>query len=591
MKNRKWERTLIITAILACLLWTCRCAIVFSTIPDGIYLSDLGSFPYARWIYRLAIQYANTARSSSPLDEWDMSVEKAELVWKHRQIQIPDKALYAQLTIRIPPEKSDNRQKRIGYNRHLLEWLKRGAALDPGNALYNLRMAHIHFENACEYNRYLTFEKHPYTVMRSLTYPRSGQMPMIIHDRTMLETGVTLYRKALSKPLLTYQYETVRTLTRHLSRPWITEQFMLRVDDYYSITRSPYLGQTRAFFGVARRLAHEGDTKTAQELLDINAWLHMRSNELDGPMRRAELLDHTATLWDIAVDQSNTADALKYHNLNEAMSRWFEPSQRAISYLNHLPFASLYAQSEWAYAMNILVWLVLASLIRELAWRIYLRITRKPLSELIPSRVPMTLSTICAGIAVVSFLVSIMLPTTEIGLYEWMVNILPCFGTVLITVCWFVGRFQFKRQCELEGIPVPKRWVELSCNLATLASIGLVWYMFYQSALVDHSYDTLASIGALPIIAVVVLCLWFKLSTPDYYALANRETRRFLTRLVVLIAASVMPLLLIQEVVMLQVGKTGLPAYKSIDTVIKYDQAITRECVQQVQRLLKDANR
>ncbi len=591
MRNRVKERALITVAILACLFWTCRCAIVFSTIPDGIYLSDLGSFPYARWIYRLAIQYANTARSSSPLDEWDMSVEKAESVWKHRQIQIPDRALYAQLTIRIPPEKSDNRQKRIGYNRHLLEWLKRGAALDPGNALYNLRMAHIHFDNACEYNRNLTVAWRIDPVRRSLTYQRSAQMPLIIHDRAMLDVGITHYRKALSKPLRTYQYETARTLTRHLPRPWVTEQYMLRVVDYYHITESPYLGQTRILFGVARRLAQEGDTQTAQELLDINAWLHMRSTELDGPMRKAELFDHTATLWDIAVDQAKTVDAQRYLNMNQRMSRWGAPSQGPIDYLNNLPYTSLYAQSEWAYAMNILIWLVLASLVRELAWSIYRRIARKPLSEFCASRAPTTLSTICVGIAVLSCLLSFVLPTTENGLYGWMVNILPCFGASLITICWFVLRHQFKRQCEREGIPVPKRWVELSCNLATLAAIGLVWFMFYQSALVDHSYDTLAAIVTLPIIVVIVFCIWCKLSTPDYYALANRVTRRFMTRLVVLIAVGVMPLLLLQEVLMLQVGKTGLSAYKSIDTVIKYDQASNREDVQQMQRILKDAER
>ncbi|MHB1462315.1 MAG: hypothetical protein ACYC1M_13605 [Armatimonadota bacterium] len=591
MKNRMKERALIIAAILACLLWTCRCAIVFTYILDGEYLTDLGSVPYARWMSKLANLPAFNAKFNTPLDEWDMSIAKAESVWKHRQIQISDKALYAQLTIRIPSEESDSRQKRIEYNRHLLEWLKRGAALDPGNALYNLRMARIYLEDACEYNKYLTFEKHPYTVMRNISLPRSSQMPVIIYDRVMLDVGITEYRKAISKPLRTYQYETVRTLTRHLSRPWVTDQYMHCMFGYFRITGSPYLGQTRAFYGVARLLAQEGDTKTAQELLDINSWLHMRSNELDAPMRRAGIYDYTATLWDIAVDQSNTSDAQKYRGINQAMSRWSPPSTGALDYMNHLPYTSLYAQAEWAYAMNVLIWLVLAALVRELGWSIYRRIARRPSSELSASKAPMTLSTICAGIAVLGCLVSFVLPTTRSGYDNWMVNILPCFGTGLITFCWFVFRHQFKRQCEREGIPVPNRWAELSYNLVTLAVIGLVYYMFYQSALVDHSYDTLAAIGALPLIAIIVFCIWCKFTTPDYYALANRETRRFSSRLVMLIAVSVMPLLLLQEVVLLQVGKSGLPAYKSIDTVIKYDQAITRECVQHVQRVLKDAER
>ena len=247
-------------------------------------------------------------------------------------------------------------------------------------------------------------------------------------------------------------------------------------------------------------------------------------------------------------------------------------------------------QAVWVWFCFGMALLVMISLVRDLVWWIACRIKQKSVADFVwphqPSRLALGF-TVASIILTVAQIVALHICAGDVtAVWHKTQYVAP----LLFIVGWISVRFEFKRNCQLQRIPVPSRWAEMMYNWLPVAGGAGIY------ALSVYLRNLRMDLADRYLLLFVAICLLSAVMTPilsrkyriqDYYILANKETRRFLAWMVVFISISVMPLQILHEVVLLRSDRAGIGAFRSVEMLQKLDQAANREYIEKIDGYLK----
>ncbi len=304
---------------------------------------------------------------------------------------------------------------------------------------------------------------------------------------------------------------------------------------------------------------------------------------------RSTVISPTKT---VSVDESD--DESYTDNVFWPVSYWKEYQQASGKWIGWDAInVVIQQQAVWVWLCFGMALLVVISLIRDLVWWIVYRIKRKSVAEFVWPHQPVRLA---IGFAVAAMVLTV---AQIAALHIWADDVTPVWrrtqyvAPLLLIVGWISLRFEFKRHCQLQGIPVPGRWAEMVYNwLPVVGVIGIYAISGYLNDLrMDLAERSLLLIVASCLIsAAIIPTLSRKYRIQDYYILANRETRRFLAWMVVFISISVLPLQILHEVVVLWSDRTGTGAFRSVERLQKLDQSANREYMRKIDGYLKETH-
>lgn len=529
----------------------------------------------------------------APYDDEDMpSLSSVESYWKKRPSLYPDRALYAWLAMELDYNVAYYRINAV--NQRILQcyvrFMKRGEKLDADNALYNLLQS-----------RCLLASSIKYVSKPSGPHHSESNLVLQVVNRVQFNEAVRQFLLALKKPLRLYEHE-------HLEAAFNTLPAALVWEHYYSRTQTEEMkGRQldRGMFSIseaAELLVQQGDRKTASKLLDIRAYMKM----LFGDKQAPQSLQSTAIMF--CEDTTNVLAAIShykqgapvfYGTMSDHIVPGYLPAE--ITYHANLNIAAwsnwdtvevtIQQQAIWVGICLILTILILLSGGSQLVWRLIYRSRNEATLKVTWPHQPHRLAfgfSVAAMICTIGQIAAFHIWHDDTpGVWTMTKYIAPA----LMLVGWISMRFEFKNHCLRAAIPVPSRWREMVCNwLPVVFAAGCI--MFLQST--EHSgllkYELILqrTIAACFILAVIVAVTGFKLSNSVYYALANRETQRFMAWMVLYISIGVIPLQIIHEAILLQNDHTGLGAYKSTELLLRRDQTANRTFIRQVERTLKE---
>ncbi len=172
----------------------------------------------------------------------------ATKLWMNHRKEYGDRALYALLAQKIRNKPVEDIYSPIPIVRaDYVAFMRRGEKMDPGNALYNLKLARQYWSCAVRFqpNAIAISKPHGICMAPSMAEPsttpylsqiyqntRNGRMRVI--NQQYLDLGISEYRKAMRKQLSTYEPDLIRRAIKAQPTAWWT-------DDYYQRLCLSYL--------------------------------------------------------------------------------------------------------------------------------------------------------------------------------------------------------------------------------------------------------------------------------------------------------------------------------------------------------------
>ncbi|MHB1460902.1 MAG: hypothetical protein ACYC1M_06460 [Armatimonadota bacterium] len=473
--------------------------------------------------------------------------------------------------------------------------MKRGEQIDPTNALYNLLQSQVLLSHT--------------TVHASKPPNRDGTQQgsrIVVTDANLFREGLRQFQLARKKQLRLYEYDHLKADFRKLHTPLLWEHYESRrgLDEEAAMQMRVVLSSD-PIINAAQYYLEKGDQPTARKLMDIKSFTWMMLADKRASETRQQIVSNfnnqAATVLDgvprVTMDSliclapglpiiRRDFIPISHRGLSEDMSRYWI-GWDAINVV-------IQQQAVWVWLCFGMALLVVISLIRDLVWWIACRVKRKSVAEFVWPHQP---SRLALGFALAAMILTVVQIT---ALHIWVDDVTAVWrrtqyvAPLLLIVGWISVRFEFKRHCQLQGLPVPGRWAEMVYNWLPVAGvIGIYAISGYLNDLrMDLADRSLLMVVASCLIsAAIIPTLSRKYRIQDYYILANRETRRFLACMVVFVSVGVMPLQILHEVVLLQSDHTGTGAFRSVELLRKLDQAANREYMQKIDDYLKDNRR
>lgn len=484
--------------------------------------------------------------------------------------------------------------------RDYIAFLKRGEQLDPDNALYNLRLANYYWSFSIT-NREHSFpkpessnDKYAHTD-EDLGLP---ERPEVV-NRKYVEEGLVEYDKALSKPLRLYQHERYEAAFRTLPKAVFVEQYMDRWITRYIM--APDGVDAPSISTVSYWLAQQGDEGKALHYLQSAPYLRMMTSDPDVTddvvwYSIIQIRLMTALRHDIMLKSGHQAEARRqsdeHQQLQELSTEYYQHYNDPVRLMYpDRPSSALLAQTGWLLMCFILALLVAVALLRQAAWFGVLRATHHQQRIKDDSSLPQRLGAVTAIVIIVQTVITIVAATRNaVSVMESVLWI-----SVLLLICGgFIMRFLFKRRCQAEGVAIPSRWTELTCNWLPVLLIAAYFWIgewMTHGTVLEFDETTVLLMFALPMLAVLIAVMRIKLRTPDYYAQANLVWQRYLAALVVCISLAGMPLLICCEVLVLKHDNTHLGAYKSVEALTKRNQSQLKLYLGNAEKILRQFER
>ncbi len=532
--------------------------------------------------------------------------QQADRIWADYKHLYGDRPLYAQLSNYVGGNCMETKVTPavLQTRRDYVAFMRRGKQLDPTNALYNMKLADYYWDQAVRITDNPHKPKTPILPDRnyrsSLSLVNKGSVEIV--NPGYLQQGYDEYQKAMGKQLRRYQTQPVWQKIATMPGPWLAEQYEMRVMMVDSTTSHFARPQNLDKAVVAFMLL--GRSKEATELLKLPPVFRLLTSDSQTTSQMCDDILRVSQTYvrlksDMALMKGDVSQADRYLEAYKGLIKlsFVQSYNGRTGYKPHWLSPSLAGnmkiQMAWDTAMIVFAHVLIWCWFRQIGWKLLRR--RQKTQPLPPFRASVRVAGAAGLVGLICGLLMLALMSGQV-----ITQALPVMLIIVATisvVSWLWFRHQYKRYCQQTGICVPSRSSEIVCNwLPVLLGLAIGYLTVVLNRMSGHDplafeFNAVSLIGTLLFFAMMVWVMSQKLRTPEYYILANRETQRFVAWLVVFISIGVMPLLMVPEVVLLQRDRTGLGAYKSAELVQARDRAITRECVLQVQRVLKDADR
>ncbi|MHB1462314.1 MAG: hypothetical protein ACYC1M_13600 [Armatimonadota bacterium] len=597
-----------VAILLGLLIWPGRLAWIsmvsfanhYDTLTTFLGYEVVQSATPALWIYA-SQDLPKTTDFPEPQNK-----QQADRIWADYKHLYGDRPLYAQLSNYVGGNCMETKVTPavLQTRRDYVAIMRRGKQLDPTNALYNMKLADYYWDQAVRITDNPHKPKTPILPDRkyrsSLSLVNKGYFEVV--NPGYLQQGYDEYKEAMGKQLRRYQTQSAWRKIAKMPGPWLAEQYEKRVmivDSAMShFARPQNLDKAVSAFML------QGRSKEATELLKLPPVFRLLTSDgqttsqmCDDILRVSQT--NVRLKSDMALMKGDVSQADRYLGAyKELMKMSFVQSyNERTGYKPHWLSPSLAGnmkvQMAWDTAMIVFAYVLIWCWFRQIGWKLLRR--RQKMQPLPPFIASVRVAGAAGLVGLICSLLMLALMSSQV-----ITQGLPIMLVIVATICvmsWLWFRHLYKRHCQQMDISVPSRSSEIVCNWLPVlfgAAIGFLTVVMKRMSGHDpmaFEFNFVPVIGGLLSLAMMVWVMSQKLRTPEYYILANRETQRFVAWLVVFISIGVMPLLVVQEVVLLQRDHTGLGAYKSAELLQTREQAITRECVLQVQRVLKNAER
>ncbi len=520
----------------------------------------------------------------------------AHTAWNRRDGSVSERALYAILTLKMYQHPmqgyNEDEHQRQQSVKSMTAWLKRGQLLDPENGLYNLLLMNCYLEAAFKYPESDAAPPDDVKLSKGQFGALTLSDDVVLRDGRYLKMAIEQYRLALKKTVPTYQQQARTEAFRGLAKPVIYDQFLPRNRLYEAITEASYRGHSQAFYHAVRLLVKRGDTKTAEEMLDISAYFGMfQQGSTDTYGMKRSLIDNTKLLHDMAVMRKDDRQA----KLNLLIHQMLLKLDLSSNGPNRRPAITAYdilsLEMGYSKALRVLVWLLMLGLIRQLLWAVWALIKRRSYQQ--PAPVPGIGK--AAGIIAGAYLVIAVFLMAVIagfcGSVSEDVTLALRLMVIPIVIGWFWVRWRYKNMCQQAGVAIPGRFQEVACNW--IPAVTFIT-MFIQAQVISMrqcttGFQWLPPYGLIILVVAVAVATWFKLRTPDYYAAANRIVQHYLACLALWVSLAVMPLLLAGEAVMLHFDHTGIGANKSVELLNERASKSSNQTLLQIKDIVRKA--
>ncbi len=532
--------------------------------------------------------------------------QQADRIWVDYKHLYSDRPLYALLSGYVGYGRGETivTPAVLQTRREYVAFMRRGEQLDPTNALYNMELADYYWDQAVRIadnpGKPLTSVLPKRTYRSTLSLVNKGYVEVV--NPGYLQRGYDEYQKAMGKQLRRYQTQSVWRKMAKMSGPWLAEQYEMRVMMVDSATSHFARPQNLDKAVVAFMLL--GRSKEAMELLKLPLVFKLLTSDSQTTSQMCDdilRVSQTNVRFksDMALMKGDVSQADRYLEAYKGLIKmsfvrsYNERTGYKPHWLSPALAGNMKVQMAWDTAMIVLAHLLIWCWFRQIGWKLLRR------RHKIAHEPTFTASVQVAGAAgLVGLICSLLVIVLMSG--QVITQSLPIMLIIVATISamsWLWFRHLYKRYCQQIGISVPSRSSEIVCNWlpvlfgAAVGCLTVVLYRMNDQSPLAFEYNIVPVIGGLLCLAMMVWVMSQKLRTHDYYALANRETQRFVAWLVVFVSIGVMPLLMVQEVVLLRRDHTGLGVYQSAELLQAREQALNRQFVQQVQRILKDAKR
>lgn len=530
--------------------------------------------------------------------------QQADRIWADYKHLYGDRPLYAQLSDYVGGNCMDTKVTPavLQTQRDYVAFMRRGKQLDPTNALYNMKLADYYWDQAVRITDNPHKPKTPIFPDRNyrstLSLVNKGYVDVV--NPGYLQRGYDEYQKAMDKQLRRYQTQSVWRKIDKMPGPWLAEQYEKRAMMVNRVTS--HFARPQNLDKAVSAFMLLGRSKEATELLKLPPVFRLLTSDSQTTSQMCDdilRVSQTNVRFksDMALMKGDVSQANRYLEAYKGLIKlsFVQSYNGRTGYKPHWLSPSLAGnmkvQIAWDTATIVFAWVLIWCWFRQIGWKLLRR------RHKIAPAPTFTASVQVAGAAglvgLICSLLMLGLMTSQVVTQGLPIMLIIVAAISVVSWLWF--RHLYKRHCQQINYSVPSRSSEIVFNWLPVLFGVAVWYLtVVLNRMSGHDplvfeYNMVPIIGGLLLIAMMVWVMSQKLRTPDYYASANRETQRFIAWLVVFISIGVMPLLMVQEVVLLQRDHTGLGAYKSAELLQARERALNRQCVQQVQRILKDA--
>ncbi len=597
MKPNIRSITLVLAALLLALLWMAR----------GVYRTWIADHGLTVRYYMLSFCLHHSPVIWPGLRYWDLcghtddveSQQPEQLLHEFgtQSHRTSDLAVFARLATMVksnPQYLAGSSPKKKQLDNYIAV-MKKGEQIDPANALYNLLQSQVLLSHS--------------TVTASKPPNRHGTQRgwrIVVRDSKMFIEGVRQFQLAQKKTIRLYENDHLKADFEKIPTPLLWEHYEIRrtMDDEYGRQIYEILSPD-TIIDAAQFYVEKGDQATARELLYIKVYVNMMLADKQASEYRQHIVSVFCSRSETILDgtpQESMGSFISPHPGLPVTRREFLPvSHRVQAEEMGRPWIGwdainvvIQQQTVWVWLCFGMALLVVISLIRDLVWWIAYRVKRKSVAEFIwhhqPSRLALGF-TLAAMVFTVAQIAALHIWADDVtAVWRRTQYVAP----LLLIVGWISVRFEFKRNCQLQGIPAPGRWAEMLYNWLPVAGVaGIYAISVYLSTLrMDwvERYLLLFVAGCLFTAAMTpMLCRKYRIQ--DYYILANRETRRFLAWMVVFASIGVLPLQILHEVIVLQSDHTGTGAFRSVERLQKLDQSANLEYMRKIDGYLKSNRR
>lgn len=531
-------------------------------------------------------------------------------LWTRNRQEYGDRALYALLAQRIQNKPVEGSYSPIPIVRaDYVAFMRRGERLDPGNALYNLKLARQYWSCAVRFQPNAMAITKPHDSFLEPIETGPGKKPYIsqvfqnsrlsqmrVINQQYLDLGILEYRKAMRKQLKVYEPDLVRCAFRTQPTAWWTDDYYVRSCLYYYFSASS-IDMLLPHRDVVNALVQNGKLQQAFELLDVNAYASTMLSDSD----LSESVLHTtmAQLRHTVAIRHDIEMMLGHNDKANRLSLLYgklQPDKLPMSSDEYIDSAqpvvgNIYLQTVWLCIILVCVVLMSIGALRQVGWWAVKLCSRQQTETAPTFSIPLhilrnTALTLCVAMIIILF------PWPES-----MLEYIPLAAIKALPIILMVtGVVLFRRlmtHCRQNGIPVPEPKIRaITFWLPVLLATVVVIYSEVVNRIYTSEFvvSTVLAISTSLLVLAVIGVTWVKWRTPDYYAMVNRLVQQQLAWLTVFSAVMAV-LLMALEVVTLRLDNTHIGVYKSAELVVNQNKAANRKLVQQVQHIVKDAER
>ncbi len=640
--SRTWLRTLLLslTMLGLCALWSSRLTnlIKADDVIYGCHWGDEDEF-WTKQFRNLPTIWPDPALGQKMLDEYDFGFASAAHLpaqYARMRAQLGEQAWYA-LTVRKGPIHQTNTapgaQKLLAQP--FLDRIAKGKKLDPGNALYDLRLTGYYLSNA--FGEIYNAQGPSTPGQVSVDYkPGEYLHRYVLKDQKMLALGAVSYLHAYQKELKSYRLDGVYCYLDLLPGPYIAEHYYQRFQLVYSVRPDDvdFINHiTQKAAAASLLLAHTGHRDLAIRIADsipqfyettVKSMFTDRGDVPIGYIRRKTniclqaaqvagdkplsqklglLTDGLTKMMVGWKKQRQTVDSEKMfselHMGNVAANlRYFVTSLPPIpvqSYkASRMVENTLLDEITCSYILLGLAGLWLLSWLRELGWQRHLRkmvSTLPPLDWWYIMKLPLMIAGLGTLIWAMICQLSWVPWRADAPGTNWCLVSIIMYVVVSIGLPWLMARWRFKSWCQHNGVPVPGRSQEIGWNVGLLLTPVVLLLLNYGSMTLFTQEDARYPIIVFTLCCLVVLVIdqRSKMKNAVYFASANRLMQVFWAWCLIAISLSTMPFLLIREVAWLRQDTVGIGSWRDYETATAFARHEARLTHKELERMFTNA--